>query len=170
MQERRLVDHLTTPETHRIILHLNSSAHIQIILLLRFWNYDDWIHFDPKWMWSTSEKFISIFGRHLYLWLSILEKRRDPHLYLGVRSIPLIRSRCKDPLHLIVCIYFKFIITFSSWFVMGKTLWWGNFSKSRVGLGYHIVLGPLVWECTPPWALPYTKTISQKFPEVLKCT
>ncbi len=40
----------------------------------------------------------------------------------------------------------------------------GTFPKSRVGLGYHLLLllGPLFWQFPHPGALPYTKKLRKK--------
>jgi len=38
-------------------------------------------------------------------------------------------------------------------FAMSTTQRWGTFPVCRVGFGYHIVLGPLFWQCPHPWAL-----------------
>ncbi len=57
------------------------------------------------------------------------------------------------------------MINFDSSFPLGKAHGWGTFPKCGAGLGYHLVLGPLFWECPHPrdeniaekyFPLPYT--------------
>jgi len=38
----------------------------------------------------------------------------------------------------------------------------GTFPKSRAGLGFHLVLGPVFWQYPHPGALPYTKKLRKK--------
>jgi hypothetical protein len=42
------------------------------------------------------------------------------------------------------------MINFASCFTIGKAHGWGTFPKCRSGLGYHLILGPLFWECPHP--------------------
>jgi hypothetical protein len=51
---------------------------------------------------------------------------------------------------------FRFMITFTSCFMMGKSAhWWMTFPKSKAGFSYHLILGPLFWNCPHPGrALP----------------
>ncbi len=67
------------------------------------------------------------------------------HLWVGIRSLPLLWSAYKNPppgtphdMHV-----FWFVTIFALCCMMGET-WLRDILK---GLGYHLVLGPFIWEC-----------------------
>jgi hypothetical protein len=93
-------------------------------------------------------------GGILYAYSSIVGGKLC--LLVGVRTVSFLRSRHNIPstptphdLH-----------RFGSWWILsralGKAHGGGTFSNCGAGLGYHLVLGPLFWECPHPRALPYT--------------
>jgi hypothetical protein len=49
----------------------------------------------------------------------------------------------------------RFMITFTLCFMPSKVHGWRTFSKCRLKLSYHLVLGPLYWECAHHEALAY---------------
>jgi hypothetical protein len=100
----------------------------------------------------------------LYPSMSPLKKRRDIFVFLpnqrilliGIMSIPLLRSKHKKPafikphdLHLS-----RFMITFTSFFTMGKVHKWGTFLECEAKLNYCLILGPLFWELPHPLTFP----------------
>jgi hypothetical protein len=75
-------------------------------------------------------------------------------------SFPLVGTRVRSLqvlLHTVMYV-FRFMITFTSCFMMGKSAhWWMTFPKCKAGLSYHLILGPLFWNCPhPSGALPCT--------------
>jgi len=104
------------------------------------------------------EKFPSVFRGQL---ISMIEKSRHIiatsqggkeitltclgflHLQVGVSSLPLVRSRCKNlplrNLHI-----FRFMINFALWFTLQWVTLavWGMFPQCLIGLGYALFLGP----------------------------
>jgi hypothetical protein len=70
------------------------------------------------------------------------------YLWVGIISLPLLRSRCKNLalLYLMICIPFEFMIMFTSCITMGKVHRWWTFPKCRFpkcgpGHGHHLILG-----------------------------
>jgi hypothetical protein len=49
----------------------------------------------------------------------------------------------------------RFIIIFTLCFMPSEVHGWGTFSRCKVKLRYHLVLGPLYWECAHHEALAY---------------
>ncbi len=92
----------------------------------------------------------------LYLWISLLEKRRGYttpwewggilHLWVGIRTLPLFSNSIRSknpppPMHM-----YRFTIAFTSCFMVGEAHRWGTYPKWGGGLNYHLILGPLSWE------------------------
>lgn len=50
---------------------------------------------------------------------------------------------------------FKFVVTVTPCFTMGKSQGWGTLPKSQARLANGLVLGLLIWECPHCMALPY---------------
>jgi hypothetical protein len=73
-------------------------------------------------------------------------------------SFPLLGTRVRSLqvlLHTVMCV-FRFTITFISCFMMGKSAhWWMTLPKCKARFSYHLILGPLFWNCPhPSGALP----------------
>jgi hypothetical protein len=77
------------------------------------------------------------------------------HNYIGVRSLPLLSSRCQNPPPSAPHDHckFKFMIMFSSCFTIGKAHGWETFRKCRCRVGYCLDPSPLFWVCLPPFDL-----------------
>jgi hypothetical protein len=77
-------------------------------------------------------------------------------LSIGVRLLPLLRSRCKNPTPLLALqskyVYIQDI--FTSFFTLGKAHGWRTSPKCKAGLSYCLIADPLFWECHDPEALP----------------
>jgi hypothetical protein len=106
----------------------------------------------------------------LYPSMSPLEKRRDIFLFLpnqrilliDIMSLPLLGSKQKNPpfnkphdLHL-----YRFMITFTSCFTIGKVHKWGTFLECEAKFDYCLVLGPLFWEWPSPLTFPLHKNFN----------
>jgi hypothetical protein len=88
-------------------------------------------------------------GSYTYFWR--VRGKLLLHNYIGVRSLPLLSSRCQNPPPSAPddqCML-KFMIMFSC-FTIGKAHGWETFWKCRVRVGHCLVPSTLVWLCLPP--------------------